>query len=190
VIFAVLVLGERPGPLIYAGTVLIVAGVMSLANERRSSSQKMGAGKSVWRDFIFAAGALLLFSTATTLRKVGIQLLPGLSIALTLSGIGSLLALVCWYPFLPRRESFRFNRVNFWQFVASGVLAALGHLTFFAALKLAPLSSVAPLIFTTPFFAVLFSWLFFRELEKVNARVVTGALLICAGAAVVTIYRG
>ena len=190
VIFAVLVLGERPGPLIYAGTVLIVAGVMSLANERRSSSQKMGAGKSVWRDFIFAAGALLLFSTATTLRKVGIQLLPGLSMALTISGIGSLLALVCWYPFLPRRESFRFNRVNFWQFVASGVLAALGHLTFFAALKLAPLSSVAPLIFTTPFFAVLFSWLFFRELEKVNARVVTGALLICAGAAVVTIYRG
>ena len=192
VIFAVLVLGERPKPLIYAGTVLIVAGVMGLANERRSAAHKMGGrgGKSVWRDFIFAAGALLLFAAATTLRKVGIQLLPDLSMALTLSGLGSLLAIVCWYPFLPRRERFRFNRVNFWQFAASGVLAALGHLTFFAALKLAPLSSVAPLIFTTPFFAVLFSWLFFRELEKVNARVVAGALLICAGAALVTIYRG
>ena len=190
VVLAVLALGERPKPLIYAGTILIVAGVMSLANERRSAVHKLGAGKSVWHDFIFAAGALLLFAAATTLRKVGIQLLPDLSMALTLSGLGSLLAIVCWYPFLPRQERFRFNRVNFWQFVASGVLAALGHLTFFAALNLAPLSSVAPLIFTTPFFAVLFSWLFFRELEKVNARVVAGALLICAGAALVTIYRG
>ncbi len=142
VIFAVLVLGERPKPLIYAGTVLIVAGVMGLANERRSTAHKMGGrgGKSVWHDFIFAAGALFLFSTATTLRKVGIQLLPDLSMALTLSGLGSLLAIVCWYPFLPRRERFRFNRVNFWQFAASGVLAALGHLTFFAALKRLPRS--------------------------------------------------
>ncbi len=190
VILAVLVLGERPNSLIYMGTVLIVGGVVSLAFERKSAARDRGERRSVWRDFIFPVGALLMFVAATTLRKVGIQLLPSLSVGLTLSGIGSLFIIGCWYPFLRPEERLRFNRVSFWQFVVSGGLAALGHLAFFAALKLAPLSTVAPLIFTTPLFAVIFSWMFFREVEKLNARVVAGALLICAGAALVTISRG
>ncbi len=190
VFIAVLALDERPTTLTYIGTVSIVAGVISLANEQRSATRQESAAKPVWTYFIFAVGSLLGFSAATALRKFAIQMVPNLSLALTVSGLGALLVIICWYPFLPPSDRFRFNHRTFWIFVVSGGLAALGHLALFAALQHGPLSSVAPLVYTTPLFAVAFSWIFFPELENLNFPVLTGAALICAGAILVTVSRG
>jgi drug/metabolite transporter (DMT)-like permease len=190
VILAVATLGERPKAVVYLGTLLIVFGVIFLAKEQRSASRQLGEGKSVWHYFVFAALGTLLFAIATTLRKVGISRIPNLSVALSVSGIGTLLIILLLHPILPREERIRLSRQNIWFFVASGGLSSLGHLAFFAALQRGPLSIVAPLVFTTPLFALFFSWIFFREIERLNLRLVTGALLICLGAALVTVSRG
>lgn len=191
VIFAVVTLGERPNWLVYWGTVLIVAGVISLAREQRGAGSRGEAGrKPVWYYFVLPAVATLLFGAAATLRKVGISMIPNLSVALSASAIGGLLAIALWHPFLPREERVRLGRRNVGYFVANGVLVSLGHLAFFAALQRGPLSIVAPLVYTTPLFALAFSWLLFREVERLNARLAASALLICVGAALVTLSRG
>ncbi|MBI2880807.1 MAG: DMT family transporter [Candidatus Tectomicrobia bacterium] len=191
VIFAVVTLGERPNWLVYWGTVLIVAGVISLAREQRGAGSRGEAGrKPVWYYFVLPAVATLLFGAAATLRKVGISMIPNLSVALSASAIGGLLTIALWHPFLPREERVRLGRRNVGYFVANGVLVSLGHLAFFAALQRGPLSIVAPLVYTTPLFALAFSWLLFREVERLNTRLAASALLICVGAALVTLSRG
>ena len=47
---------------------------------------------------------------------------------------------------------------------------------------------VVPLINTNPLFIVLFSAVFLRDLETINARVAAGAALIVSGIALIT-YR-
>lgn len=190
VIIAVTILGERPTFLVYFGTLLIMAGVISLAREQRSASRSEARGKSVWYYFIFAVLATLMFAAAAVLRKVGVAIIPSLSMALSLAAAGTLLVVAFWYPFLPPEDRIKISRENVWHFVANGVFASLGHLAFFAALQRGPLSAVAPLVYMTPLFAMAFSWFLFRELERLNLRLVAGALLICAGAALVTMSRG
>ncbi len=189
VLFAIVALGERPGPLIYIGTVLIVGGVIVLARERQEVSVREGGGKSVWYYFVYVAIATIMFALAAIFRKVGLAIVPSLSVGLSISAIGSFLVVVIWHPFLPREDRFRIGPRDFWLFIVAGVLSSSGHLAFFAALKMGPLSTVAPLVYSAPLFALIFSWFLFRREERLTARVVWGALLICAGAALITMSR-
>lgn len=186
VFIAVLLLGESPTTLTYLGTFSIVSGVIFLANEQRAITKKENTGRPIWSYFIFGVGSLLAFSIATALRKIAIHMLPSLSLGLTVSGLGALLVIIFWYPFLSPSDRLKFNHQSFWYFIVSGGLAALGHLALFAALKNGPLSTVAPLVYTTPLFAVAFSWIFFRDLERLNLRILLGAIMICAGAIFIT----
>jgi transporter family protein len=190
VIFAVGTLGERPTALVYLGTVSIVAGVMFLAQEHRTRRLPGEEKKSVWHSFVFAAGATLMFAVTAVLRKIGVTMIPSLSVGLSIAALGSLCVILLWNPFLPEMNRIRITRQDIWFFVLSGVLSSSGHLAFFAALQMGPLSTVAPLVYSAPMFALIFSWLLFRKEERLNFYVVAGAILICAGAAFVTMARG
>ena len=52
------------------------------------------------------------------------------------------------------------------------------------------MSVVAPLTNVTPLFVILFSVLFLRGVETLNARVVAGAALIVVGAILITALGG
>lgn len=190
VLIAVAAVGERPGPLVYMGTLLIVAGVWVLSHERRSSASGQAGGKIVWRDFNFATLTTLLFGVSAALRKVGVSLVPALSAGLCASALGTLVVIALWHPFLPPGERIRLGRQNLGAFVASGAFNSLAYLAFFAALQRGPVSVVAPLAYMTPLFVLVYAWVLFQELERVNARVIIASLLICAGAALVTLSRG
>jgi len=189
ILFAVITLGERPTAGVYLGTLLIVAGVMVLAQEQRSHSKSLAEGKSVWHAFIFVILATIMFVLAAIFRKIGVALIPSLSVGLSISAMGGLLVVALWHPFLPKADRVRIARPALGFFIISGILSSSGHLAFFAALQRGPLSIVAPLAYTSPLFALVLAWLLIREEERLNARVVFGAILICAGAALVTMSR-
>lgn len=186
VILAVIFLGERPAFPVYLGTLLIMAGVTCLTSEHRSAVQNKSNGKSVWHYFVLALLATLTLGIAATLRKIGITLIPSLSTGLSMAAIGTLLVTSLWYPLLPQEHRIRLNRQGVGYFLASAFFTCLAQLGFFAALQRAPLSIVIPLICTVPLFTLVFSWFFFREVERLNFRMVIGVLLISSGAALVT----
>ena len=190
VIIAVLVLGENARPLIYAGTLLIMAGITLLSHERKSASDAGNKRRPFWSGFLYASGAAFMFGVAGVLRKAGITLIPSVSVALCAAAIGALAAILLWNPFLPPEDRIRYGRKNIGYFLISATINSLAHFAYFNALKRAPISAVVPLAYTTPLFALVFSWLFFRKMEQLNARVIAGAVLVCGGAALVTLSRG
>jgi drug/metabolite transporter (DMT)-like permease len=189
VIIAVIILGERPAPLVYFGTLLIVAGVISLAREQQTTSKEEGQKKSIWHYFIFVVLATLMFGVAGVFRKAGIPLVPNLSVAMCMAALGTLLVIVCWHPFLAQEYRIQIKRTSMKYFLISSICLTAGHLSFFAALQRGPLSTVAPLVYTTPLFALGFSWVLIRQIERLNSRLVLGAFLLCAGGALVTMSR-
>jgi drug/metabolite transporter (DMT)-like permease len=189
VIVAVAALGERPSSLVYLGTIFIVAGVMLLAAEQGSAPRAERRGARLWRDFIFAALATFAFAVSAVLRKVGVGVLPTLSVALCVSAVGCLTAVALLTPFFAPGDRIRFTRQSIGYLLAAGLCASLGHLAFFAGLKKGALSVVAPLSNTTPLFVLAFSWFLLREAEGLTLRVLLGAILICGGAAMVTLSR-
>ncbi len=190
VFLAIVALGERPTPLVYLGTLLIVGGVLILTVEQKSAGEREGRGKTVWYFFVYAMLAMLTLGIASFLRKVGVALIPSLSVGLCLSAVGTLAVTVFWNFLLPSGDRIRFTRQSALPFLLSGIFTSLAHLAFFSALQRASLSTVAPLVFTVPLFALGFSWLLFREVERMNARLLAGVVLICGGAVLVTMARG
>jgi DME family drug/metabolite transporter len=190
VVLAVAALGERPSPGVYLGTFLLVTGVMLLAEEQRAASKSDGRGKTVWYYFLYALVAGLFMGVAMAIRKLGIVLIPSLSTGLSMAAIGTLLILFLWYPFLPREERFKFSCQGVGWFLASAFFTSSAHLFFFVALQRGPLATVAPLSSTGPLFALGYSWLLLREVERLSIRLVAGAFLICAGAALISMSRG
>ncbi len=71
----------------------------------------------------------------------------------------------------------------------SGCFSALGVALFYYTLSIAPVVVVSPLVGTHPLFAILFSYLFLRGLERVTLRLVLGALMVTAGVAVIAVSR-
>ncbi len=191
-LIAVTLMGERPDPWTYVGTGLIVGGVMVLSSEHRLAAlpEKGGGNQPFWRAYTPAAAAMLLFAVAAALRKMGVVRVPSLSVALCAASIGVLGATLFLQRFLPEGSRIRFTRQSVGWFAASGAINSLAHFSFFSALQRAPLSSVVSLVYVSPLFALGYSWLLFRKVERLNIRILAGALLICAGAVVVTQTRG
>ena len=169
------------------GTLLIVTGIVLLSQGRRATSQDDKGGLSFWRGFSFAAIAALMFGVAGILRKVGISVVPFLSVALCSAAIGALITIVLWLPFLSEEDRIHYGRENIGFFIAGSTINMLSHVTFFTALRMAPIYAVVPLAYTTPLWALGYSWVLFKDVEQANARLAAGAVLIVSGAAVVTV---
>ncbi len=187
VLVAAVFLGEAPSSLIYLGTLSIMGGIIFLAQERRSTARAWGA---VRHDFLFAALSALAFGITAVLRKAGVSLVPSLSLGLSTAALGTLGLIAVCYPLLPRTERVQFSRKNFGCFLISAFFSTLSHFAFFAALQRGPLFTVAPLVYTSPLFVLVFSWLWFRQAEGLSFRLAVGVVLICAGAALVAMSQG
>ena len=190
IVIAVAALGERPTAWVYLGTFLLVGGVILLTREPQVGAPSTSRQRSVWYYFIYALLSSLMLGIATSLRKVGIGIVPSLSAGLAATALGTLVTLFLWYPFFPPEDRFQFSREGFTYFFVSSLFTSTAHLAFFAALQRAPLATVAPLASVVPLFTLFLSWLLLRQVERLNPRLTVGVVLICAGAALITVFRG
>ena len=170
VAIAVIFLHERPGVAVYAGTVLIVASVWAI------SWGEMGQAKWRFVDVTFPLGAGVISAISQTLRKQGLHILPDPFVATVTVTTTSLFLLVAFLLTTKRIRLLRVNRSSLWFFVCAA----------FIAIERGELSSIIPLLNTTPLFAVLLSGLFLRAVETLNARLVLGAMLMVAGVVLIT----
>ena len=98
----------------------------------------------------------------------------------------SLLLLTGFVLFTGRTDQVRIERSSLKFFVAAALVAVIAQVLNFIALGRGQLSVIIPLLNTTPLFAVFFSLLFLRGIEKVNTRIVLGALLMVGGIVLIT----
>lgn len=180
VILAVLFLNERPGSFVYGGTILTVAGVWLILSRRGEG----GAGKTF--DLIFPLGAAFVAAVSQNLRRTGLLILPspliGAAVTTSTSLIVffvSLLAMGKIHLVQPQKASMPF-------FGSAAFISAGAQFLVFISLSQGEVSVMVPLLNMTPFFSVLFSAFFLRDLERVTSKIVIGAILLVAGVALIT----
>ena len=175
---AIVFLGERVTLPVVAGTLVIVAGATLLS----TGGRRLGVRPvKLWLPILSAT----CFGIVAILRKLGLSGMapvPGTAVNVTT-------ALVVFTGFLlasGQRGAMACRGRSLLYFVAAGVTENLGVFLVVLALSIGTVSVVAPLTNVTPLFVIVFSLLFLRGIETLNARVIGGAVLIVVGACLIT----
>ena len=177
---AVIFFQEEPGWLVFLGTTLIVASLWLISGERD--------GNNRWRmiDALLPISAALISAISQSLRKQALQIIPDPFVAVAVVTTVSLILLLGFVFATGRTAQLRMKPEALRFFVCAALIATLAQVANFIALARGQLSVIIPLLNTTPLFTVLFSVLFLRAVETINARIVCGALLMVGGVVLIT----
>jgi drug/metabolite transporter (DMT)-like permease len=176
VAIALAVLDEPARVLLVAGAVLIVAGGLALALDRRRPEHVRRVG------LLYAAAATVLFATRDNLVRSFSDgdVPPSTAMATTLLvGLAFALAFARGLPSWDRIVAF----------APAGLCFGLSYICLFEAFYHGRVSVVAPLVATESLWGVGFSVLLLRRTEVVGRRLVLGAALIVAGGVLIGIGR-
>jgi DME family drug/metabolite transporter len=177
---AVTIFHERPGWLVFLGTILIVGSLWLISGKQ--------AGDTRWRliDTIFPVSAGLISAISQSLRKQALQIIPDPFVAVAVVTTVSFILLFGFVFTTKRTHQLRMPRKVFLFFCCAASIATLAQVANFIALGRGELSVIIPLLNTTPLFTVFFSALFLRNVETVNLRIFLGAVLMVAGVVLIT----
>lgn len=137
---------------------------------------------------VFALLAALTAGTVVTLSKAGIKHVDS-SLAFAIQSV--LILLVSWSVVMVQGnlpDVARIDRRVWIYLVSAGVLTCVSSLLSFHALKIGNASQVSPLTNFSLVFAVILAIIFLNE--KVNWQLITGVVLMAAGAVFIAISRG
>ena len=181
-VFAHVFLGERAGPYVWAGIFLVVFGCAGVAHQRKSDASWDRRG--LWLPLL----AVLGFSISSIFRKIGVEVVPSPLLGITLTSAFGLAALAALLGFLPKEQRPSLGWGKAWTFYAPcGLINTLGFWSHFASLKYGDISVVSPLSSTSPFFALLFTWIFLRDMERVTPPILLGTVAIVSGGALIAL---
>jgi uncharacterized membrane protein len=177
---AVVFLHERPGGLVFLGTLLIVASLWLISGKQQ--------GDTRWRvlDALFPISAALISAISQTLRKQALTIIPDPIVAVAMVTSVSLVLLIGFVLVTRRTHQLRLERGGFPFFFCAAIIAALAQVANFIAIGRGQLSVIIPLLNTSPLFTVFFSAVFLRKIETVNSRIVLGAILMVGGVVLIT----
>ena len=173
-------LGERPGPYIWVGTLLIVAGCVGMTSK--------GQGKAQWdrRYLWFPVMSIAGFTAGNIIRKVALTALPAPVLGVTINYISSLVFLLFLVRFMPPSYRPDLGWGKKWVFYGvCGFFNTAALMFRFMATRYGELTAIVPIFATASLFALLASWLFLRDLERITPPMATGAVLIMMGGALV-----
>jgi drug/metabolite transporter (DMT)-like permease len=171
---AMLALAERPGPLVLAGVVLIVGGLVIISGEGSERSWKR-------IELFFPFLAALLFSMKDVTVRWGLGGSAAPILAAAIAAITSTIAIFLINRYI-YKETFILppKHVLRW-FVSSGLFTGGSFLFMFVALSMERVSIIAPLINSYAAFVLVLAPLMARQIERVTPRKVAGAVLVVAG---------
>ena len=179
VLAAVLLLGERPGVLPLIGAAAVVAGILVIGGLGAGGlTNSAGALYGLATGLLIAGYTLWDAHAVTTLAVPPVVLLAG-----TMLWEAILMSPVAW----ARRERLpALWRTQWRPAVAVAVLSILAYLLVLFAMRLAPVSMVAPARELSIVFGSLAAWLILGEPNP--RRRVTGAIVVVAGVAAIAVH--
>ncbi len=180
VILAIVLLGERPGPIVLAGAALVVAGVVVIgfAGDRGAT-----APKSHGVLFGLLIGVVIAIYTLWDAAAVTIGEMP--PVGLYWGSVVFQLLLVA-APAIRGWSATRTVARDHWAAVLIvGILAPLAYILILTAIQLAPVSVVAPAREVSVVFVAFASWVILREARPVQRLI--GATIVLAGVALLAL---
>ena len=179
-IIGILILGERPGPFILAGTVLIVLGCIGITAKR-------GEAQPIRGEYLLVAlGSVVFFSISHMLRKLGVSASPNPLLGISIMSVSGGVFLYVFGQYLPPglRPSLLVKKA--WvTYSIGGSLNALSVLLHLYGLHYGDLTIVIPLAATAPLWALLLTAIFLRKIERITWPILLGTLAVVVGGALV-----
>jgi len=184
-IMAIIFLGEEITLPIVVATLMIIGGIILLS--WRSGSMKL-VGSAVFLWYPIAASALA--GASQVVRKFGLAAVPHpfLATAVTATSSFAVSLLTMWYV-EKSKETWMLNRQCFWWFLAAGITISFAMTCIYYALDLGKVSVVIPISSTGPFFSLILSALFLRDVERVTMRIVLSAAMIVSGVMLISWWK-
>ena len=182
---AIIFLGERITLPIIIATFMIIAGI-TLLSWRQGSMKLTGSAVFLWYPIIASA----LAGATQVARKFGLASVPHPFLAAAVTATSSFVVsvLTMWYV-EKTQETWKMNRQCFWWFLAAGVTVSLSMVCIYYALDRGKVSVVIPVSSTGPFFSLILTALFLRDVERVTLRIVTSAAMIVSGVLLITLWK-
>jgi drug/metabolite transporter, DME family len=181
---AIIFLGEKITVVIVMATLLIITGIILL-------SWRPGSMKSLHSVYLwYPLAASALAGCTQVVRKFGLGALPHPFLAAAVTATSSLVVSVAtlWYV-EKNRDTWKMNRQCFWYFLAAGIMISLGMVAIYYALDLGKVSVVIPISSTAPFFSLIFTAVFLRDVERVTLKIVMAATMIVGGVTLLTLWK-
>jgi drug/metabolite transporter (DMT)-like permease len=182
-ILAVLVLGERPGPLVLAGVALTVMGLITVSwVGRQDTFNKL--------ELIYPFSCALIFSLKDItvrwgLASGGVQPI----LAAAIAAVTSTVEIYLITRYLQKEKFVLPSAKVFGWFVWSGIFTGGSFLFMYIALSMERVTIVAPLINSYAIFVLLLTPFMARQIESVTGRKIAGAGLVVAGIFLVSIGK-
>jgi drug/metabolite transporter (DMT)-like permease len=182
-LLAILLLGERPGPLVLFGVILIVGGliIVSWVGEQR-----------LWKrsELIYPFLAVFLFAMKDVTVRWGLAAGDGQPVlAAAIAALTSTVEIYAFTRYIRGERLLVPPRNVFCWFVASGICTGASFLFMYLALSMERVSIIAPLINSYAVFVLILTPLIARRIEIITWRKVVGAALVVAGIFLISFGR-
>lgn len=176
VIFAIILLGERPGPLALVGALVVVVGVVviGLAGNRLATGNTRAG-------ILYGLGIGVVIATYTLWDSASVTAW-GMPVTGLYWGSVLLQAVVLAPVALRQRGTLVETTTKLWvPAVVVGVLAPLAYILILFAVQLAPVSIIAPAREVSVVLVGLAGWLIFREPHPIQRLIGAGIVLTGVG---------
>jgi uncharacterized membrane protein len=182
-VIGIVILRELFSPFIYFGIGLIVMGIVSL-------SYKETGGVKGWRkiDLIYPLGSAIAISSASILKKVGLTILDAPLLGSLISTVTGLSLYISYLTLSKRLGKVRLTRRSFIFFSLSGISYAIATTIFTFALRIGEITIITPLVSTSTLFTTFLSYMFLRDVEILNRRMILGSILVVLGVIIITVF--
>lgn len=177
---AITVLGEKTTPLIIAGTLLVVAGVVlvSWKAEREIASFR-------WWHLLLPLGAACLTGMNHPMRRYALGLSNEPLFFSAFMGLVSFVGFIVYMGISPTKEPLVWNRQAFWPYLSTGVFETFSIILIITAISVGPVVVVAPIAASYPVWSLIGAKLFLGDLERLTWKTVTGVIAVVAGTAAI-----
>lgn len=184
---AILLLGETLTVPHVLGILLIVGGVAFISWETAAASDPDQSLREIGASLVVPLAAAAAIGIEPVLAAqgfaAGTQVLPGVMVKVVAAtlGFGTYVLLYSSFEVPIGEPIFRW-------YIGAGLAASVGLTLYYAALEVAPVVIVVPILQTMPLFVLLLSFLFLpQRLERVTVRLGVAAAVVVVGATVVSL---
>jgi drug/metabolite transporter (DMT)-like permease len=185
-LLAVVLLGEIVTMPLAIGIAAVVVGVLVIVLEN-SKTMDMPSRIVTFKllsqarlGFVVIMASTLVYSVAqVSTRSMLIEDISPIIASLITLFAGSIVLLLL---------TLRDFKDTFWMIIA-GILASNGAMLSFLALQKAPVVLVSPILSITPLITLVLAAIFLRQVEKLNARIIIGSLIVVVGVVLVVLAK-